>query len=101
MFPAIGASNYVSLGGNDHRYNAFMSYPAAREPHEARVRGTRSRPALDARMIRVNVWEARAAGTFNFSPAMTQGPNPNTASSTAGNAIASLLLGTGHAGQRR
>ena len=26
---------------------------------------------------------------------MTQGPNPNTASSTAGNAIASLLLGTG------
>ena len=28
MFPAIGASNYVSLGGNDHRYNAFMSYPA-------------------------------------------------------------------------
>jgi hypothetical protein len=29
---------------------------------------------------------------------MTQGPNPNTASSTAGNAIASLLLGTGTQG---
>src|SRR5688500_10372528 len=28
---------------------------------------------------------------------MTQGPNPSTASSTAGNAIASLLLGTGTA----
>ena len=27
MFPAFGATNYVSLGGNDHRYNAFMSYP--------------------------------------------------------------------------
>ena len=46
-------------------------------------------------MLRVNVWEARAAGTFNFSAGMTQGPNPSTASSTAGNAIASLLLGTG------
>ncbi len=49
-------------------------------------------------MIRVNVWEARAAGTFNFSAGMTQGPNPNTASSTAGNALASLLLGTGTQG---
>jgi hypothetical protein len=29
---------------------------------------------------------------------MTQGPNPNTASSTAGNAVASLLLGTGTSG---
>ena len=29
---------------------------------------------------------------------MTQGPNPNTASSTAGNALASLLLGTGTQG---
>ena len=46
-------------------------------------------------MIRVNVWEARAAGTFNFSAGMTQGPNPSTASTTAGNAMASLLLGTG------
>jgi hypothetical protein len=43
----------------------------------------------------VNVWEARAAGTFNFSTAMTQGPNPTTASSTAGHAVASLLLGAG------
>ena len=41
---------------------------------------------------------ARSAGTYNFSQAMTQGPNPNTASTTAGNSVASLLLGTGTAG---
>ena len=94
MFPAIGASNYVSLGGNDHRYNAFMSYPALVSLTKTSSRHT-LKTGVDARMIRVNVWEARAAGTFNFSAGMTQGPNPNTASTTAGNAIASLLLGTG------
>jgi hypothetical protein len=96
MFPAFGATNYVSLGGNDHRYNAFMSYPLLVGLTKTTSRHT-LKTGLDARMIRVNVWEARAAGTFNFSPAMTQGPNPNTASSTVGNAIASLLLGTGTA----
>jgi hypothetical protein len=96
MFPAIGASNYVTLGGNDHRYNAFMSYPALISLTKTSSRHT-IKTGLDARMIRVNVWEARAAGTFNFSAAMTQGPNPSTASSSAGNAIASLLLGTGTA----
>jgi hypothetical protein len=48
-------------------------------------------------MLRVNVWEARSAGTFNFSAGFTQGPNPNQASATAGNSIASFLLGTGTA----
>lgn len=96
MFPAFGAINYVSLGGNDHRYNAFMSYPLLVSLTKTVSRHT-WKTGIDARMIRVNVWEARAAGTFNFSAAMTQGPNPNTASSTAGNSIASLLLGTGTA----
>lgn len=97
MFPAIGASNYVSLGGNDHRYNAFMSYPALLSLTKTSSKHT-LKTGIDARMIRVNVWEARAAGTFNFSAAMTQGPSPTAASSTAGNAIASLLLGTGTSG---
>jgi len=94
MFPAFGVSNYASLGGNDHRYNAFMSYPLLVSLTKTASRHT-LKTGVDARMIRVNVWEARAAGTFNFSAGMTQGPNPNTASSTAGNSVASLLLGTG------
>ncbi len=94
MFPAFGATNYTSLGGNDHRYNAFMSYPLLVSLTKTSSRHT-LKTGLDARMIRVNVWEARASGTFNFSPGMTQGPNPSTASSTAGHSIASLLLGTG------
>jgi hypothetical protein len=94
MFPAIGASGFVSLGGNDHRYNAFMSYPVLLGYTRTTTTHT-FKAGFDGRMLRVNVWEARAAGTFNFSAGMTQGPNPSSASSTAGNGIASLLLGTG------
>jgi hypothetical protein len=94
MFPRFGASGFVDLGGNDHRYNAFMSYPVLLGYSKSTTKHT-LKAGFDGRMLRVNVWEARAAGTFNFSQAMTQGPVPTTASSTAGHAIASLLLGTG------
>ncbi|HTM47728.1 MAG TPA: carboxypeptidase-like regulatory domain-containing protein [Bryobacteraceae bacterium] len=36
---------------------------------------------------------SNAEGSFSFSPAFTQGPNPNQGSSLAGNAMASMLLG--------
>src|SRR5262249_1984993 len=41
---------------------------------------------------------ARNAGQFNFNAGMTQGPNPNAASSSAGYGFASFLLGTGTTG---
>ncbi len=94
MFPRFGVSGMVTLGGSDHRYNAFMSYTAAASL--TKVRGDHTLKAgFEGRMLRVNVWEARAAGTFNFRANETQGPNPTTASSTAGFGLASLLLGTG------
>jgi hypothetical protein len=97
MFPRFNATGYTSLGGNDHRYNAFMNYTAL--ANLAKVMGAHSlKTGFEGRMIRVNVWEARDAGSFSFSAGFTQGPNPNQASSTAGNSIASLLLGTGSSG---
>jgi len=96
MFPGVTASGYQSLGGNDHRRSAFMSYSAMANltkilgPHTLKV-------GFEGRMIRSDVWEARDA-TFGFSAGMTQGPDPNKASSTAGNSIASLLLGAGTTG---
>ena len=94
MFPRFGVSGLVSLGGNDHRYNAFMSYTAALGL--TKLRGAHTlKTGFEGRMLRVNVWEARSAGTFNFRANETQGPNPNTASSTAGVPFASFLLGTG------
>ncbi|MGH8635531.1 MAG: carboxypeptidase regulatory-like domain-containing protein, partial [Burkholderiales bacterium] len=94
MFPRFGVSGMVTLGGNDHRYNAFMSYTAAASL--TKVRGSHMLKAgFEGRMLRVNVWEARSAGTFNFRANETQGPSPTTASSTAGYGLASFLLGTG------
>jgi len=94
MFPRIGASGYVNPGGNDHRWNAFNSYTAL--ANVTKIHGSHTfKFGWEGRMFRVNNWEARAAGTFNFNAQFTQGPNPNQASATAGNSIASLLLGTG------
>jgi Carboxypeptidase regulatory-like domain/TonB dependent receptor len=94
MFPRFGVSSMVGLGGNDHRYNAFMSYTAAASLTKARGDHT-LKAGFEGRMLRVNVWEARSAGTFNFRANETQGPNPTSASSTAGFGLASFLLGTG------
>jgi TonB dependent receptor-like, beta-barrel len=97
MFPRFGASGYTNLGGDDHRYSAFMSYTAATSltkihgPHNWKM-------GFEGRLIRVNVWEARSAGNFLFSPGATQGPDPNRASATAGNSIASELIGMGTTG---
>ena len=94
MFPRFGISGMVTLGGNDHRYNAFNSYTTSASL--TRVQSSHAiKIGFEGRMLRVNVWEARSAGTFNFRAAETQGPNPTTASSTAGFGFASFLLGTG------
>ncbi|MFN0105519.1 MAG: carboxypeptidase regulatory-like domain-containing protein [Bryobacteraceae bacterium] len=97
MFPRFGAGGYVSLGGNDHRFSSFNTYTLL--SNVSTIKGNHTiKAGWEGRMIRVNVWEARSAGTFNFSAGFTQGPNPNTASSTAGSSIASMLLGLGTTG---
>ncbi|MBX3278857.1 MAG: TonB-dependent receptor [Acidobacteria bacterium] len=94
MFPAINVSGVTSLGGGDHRFNAFMSYPFVASV--TRSQGKHNwKYGGEVRLIRVNVWEARSAGTFGFNAGMTQGPNPNAASSSAGFGFASFLLGAG------
>jgi hypothetical protein len=97
MFPAVGVNGQTGLGGNDHRFNAFMSYPLV--VNLSRTQGNHNlKFGGEARMIRVNVWEARNAGTFNFNAGFTQGPNPNLASARAGYGFASFLLGAGTSG---
>src|SRR5688572_29965933 len=92
MFPRFGVGGQVTLGGNDHRYNAFMSYTAAASL--TKVRGGHTwKAGFEGRMLRVNVWEARSAGTFNFRTAETQGPSPTASGSTVGYGFASFLLG--------
>ncbi|HET8548493.1 MAG TPA: hypothetical protein VFL57_10835, partial [Bryobacteraceae bacterium] len=93
MFPGFSVSGYKSLGGGDHRWNPFMTYSAVAGIVKV-IGGHSVKFGFEGRLIRVNVWEARDAGSFSFSAGFTQGPNPNSASATAGNGFASLLLGT-------
>ncbi|HEU0122729.1 MAG TPA: carboxypeptidase regulatory-like domain-containing protein [Bryobacteraceae bacterium] len=94
MFPRFAVSTQTALGGGDHRQSGFNNYGLSGSL--SKVAGKHSlKYGYEGRMLRINVWEARAAGTFNFGANMTQGPNPLSASSTAGWGYASFLLGTG------
>jgi len=97
LFPGFATANYVGIGGGDNRTNAFMSYTALANWTKIVGRHT-MKTGFEGRMLRVNTNEARSAGDFNFSAAMTQGPNPNQASAVAGSSLASLMLGTGSGG---
>jgi hypothetical protein len=95
IFPLVTTSGYTTLGNQDNRRNAFMSYSALasltkiKGPHTVKI-------GWEGRMIRVNNHEYRdTSGNYSFGTNFTQGPNPNAASATAGNGFASLLLGTG------
>ncbi len=97
MFPAIRPSGYVGLGGNDHRRSGFNTGTLL--ANLSQVKGAHTiKYGFEGRLIRVNVWEARDSASFSFSQSFTQGPNPTSASATAGNSIASLLLGAGSGG---
>ena len=61
MFPRFGASGMVSLGGNDHRYNAFMSYTAAASL--TRYRRHAPTMAYAASKIALSRWVRRQAVT--------------------------------------
>ncbi len=97
MFPAIRPSGYQGLGGSDHRRSGFNSGTLLASLSQ--IHGAHTiKYGFEGRLIRVNVWEARDSASFSFSQTFTQGPNPNQASATAGNSIASLLLGAGSSG---
>jgi len=97
MFPRFDVAGQTSLGGSDHRQSGFNNYGLAGSL--SKITGKHSlKMGYEGRMLRINVWEARAAGTFGFTNLMTQGPNPNAASATAGYGFASFLLGTGTSG---
>lgn len=97
MFPAFTVSDVTSLGGGDHRSSGFNNYNAS--VSLSRSAGAHFLKAgYEGRMLRINVWEARAAGSFSFSRQFTQGPNPLATTALGGHGFASFLLGAGNSG---
>ena len=98
VFPEVQVAGYPTLGGShaDTRHSTLNTFPLVVSASRT-LRRHLLKAGFDARMVRANIRETRTPdGTFPFTAAMTQGPNPLRASSTAGNAVASLLLGTGN-----
>jgi Carboxypeptidase regulatory-like domain/TonB dependent receptor len=98
LFPGIAPANYYSLGNpqqGDTRDPGFETHIlAATNTHI--IGGHTIRIGVETRLLRSNDTESGSStGNYTFTAGITQGPNPNTASTTAGNSIASLLLGVG------
>lgn len=101
VFPGIAPSSYYTLGDSNNGQNRkggstiFMlgdNNTKIVENHVIAFGGT-------AWLLQGNdVESGQPTGTFSFTPGITQGPNPNAATSTGGNSIASLLLGVGSSG---
>lgn len=99
-FPGIAPANYVTIGsgGFNFRKDTFNEHTLSVNntwivgPHTLNF-------GFQLEIPQVNVHEANQAdGSFSFAKTLTQGPNPTSASSTAGDAFASFLLGIGSGG---
>ena len=98
MFPSINMSGYGGTNGQSYLHNGNDSHGLL-----ASLTSIHGRHTLilgtDIRLHLINYFNVTSsAGTFSFTQAQTQGPNPNTASAIAGNAVASFLLGAGNSG---
>ena len=98
LFPAVSVSNYVGLGDGlqgQERKSSFQTHLFG--VNNTRVSaGHTLKFGAEARLILVNDNEAGCpTGCYTFTQAITQGPDPNVATSIGGNAFASLLLGVG------
>ncbi|HEY0162018.1 MAG TPA: TonB-dependent receptor, partial [Edaphobacter sp.] len=101
LFPGVSATNYYGLGdagqgvtrrGGFNIYYFGSNVTKVLGQHVIKFGG-------EFRVLQANDNESGAStGNFAFTNAITQGPNPNVATPTGGNAIASLLLGVGNSG---
>ena len=98
LFPGVAPANYYTLGDGaqgETRRGGFNIYLLG--INNTKIIGTHViKFGGDVRLLQANdVESGSSTGSFSFTNAITQGPNPNVATSTGGNAIASLLLGVG------
>ncbi|MFC5865087.1 TonB-dependent receptor domain-containing protein [Acidicapsa dinghuensis] len=98
LFPGIAPANYYTLGDagqGQTRAGGFTVFSLG--VNNTRILGNHVLTfGGEARLLQANDVESGAStGNYSFTNAITQGPNPNAATATAGNAIASLLLGIG------
>jgi Carboxypeptidase regulatory-like domain len=98
MFPNTGPAGYSGMAGNSFLLNGNDTHSLLTSL--TKLAGSHTLTiGTDIRLHRINYFSVgSASGSFNFGRAGTQGPNPNTASTSAGDGMASMLLGFGSGG---
>ena len=99
-FPGFAPANYYTLGdgGQGFVFDSFNSYNVLQSNSKV-FSNHLLKFGWEGRKLVVDTDETSSPdGNFNFTAAITQGPNAATASNTGGNSIASLLLGVGSGG---
>jgi Carboxypeptidase regulatory-like domain/TonB-dependent Receptor Plug Domain/TonB dependent receptor len=98
LFPGVAPANYYTLGDasqGETRRGGFNIYFLGNNNTKI-ARNHVIKFGGDIRILQANdVESGNSTGNFTFTNAITQGPNPNAATATGGNSIASLLLGVG------
>ena len=94
-FPTFSMGGYSGVGsvGNDKFFLGADTYSFV--PQLTLVRGRHTiKIGGDFRVLRHNTFNANSpVGSYNFATAFTQGPNPLSSSTTAGDGYASMLIG--------
>lgn len=91
-FPSASFSGYSGVGNGGPSQTTHVSQTA--NVTVSKLMGNHSiKIGGDYRRISAQTNSGSDAGSFSFSQAFTQGPTPTTASSAAGDSIASFLLG--------
>ncbi|MPY86303.1 MAG: hypothetical protein GEU99_00090 [Luteitalea sp.] len=95
VFPSISAGGYVGLG-NNQGVNAFSYRTHSVQGSVTQQKGAHTlKYGLDFRLQYVNQRRGiDPSGSYTFTESFTQGPNANLGGATAGDTIASMLLGT-------
>lgn len=91
--PVVSVSGYSGIGNGSQNYSTQTSHGF--QGAVTKIFGSHTMKAgFDYRAIYNNqLQNSLASGSLTFGTNFTQGPNPNQASSTAGNGIATFLLG--------
>lgn len=93
-FPAFTITDFSSFGRPDSTGNPSATGTAAASV--TKVHGRHNiKLGFEQRLYRRSDWgTSNSSGNFAFGRSFTQGPNPLAASATAGNGLATFLLGT-------
>ena len=94
VFPTVNASGYSGLAGSNFLLMGLDTH--ALVVSLSQLSGRQNiKYGVEIHLQRLNNFPlSNGGGVYNFDNAMTRGPNPNVSTANAGNAIASMLLGT-------